>query len=364
MFRAVSARLGPAIVVIAMLVAGLFAFTASASAAPSQGGFVYTETNSASGNAVLIFGQQEDGLLQLQTMIPTGGLGTGASLGSAGAVALGGGGRWLFAVNAGSNDLSVIDLSTNQVTDRVSSGGQMPISVTVFEDLVYVLNAGNDNITGFTLDSGKLTAIPDSTRPLSGSGVGGAQVQFTPDGAVLVVAEKTTNLIDTYTVNANGTADGPIPHPSSGATPFGFAFARHNTLVVSEAAVSAASSYRVMHSGGLRLISGSVANGQLAACWVAVTGNGEFAYTADAHNGKISSYRVANNGRLTLLNGVAGSPGGGPLDEAVSRSDQFLYVLNPAAAEINGFSIQSDGSLAQLASVSGIPASAAGLAAR
>jgi 6-phosphogluconolactonase (cycloisomerase 2 family) len=91
---------------------------------------------------------------------------------------------------------------------------------------------------------------------------------------------------------------------------------------------------------------------------------GQFAYTADAHNGMISSYTVGHDGVLTLLHSAAGSPGGAPLDEAVSRSDQFLYVLNPSTGVINAFSIHHDGSLSALANTAGIPASASGLVAQ
>ncbi len=362
MHRAFYRRAGFAVLATALMIAGLFVFTGSASASGGSTGFVYTETNSASGNAVLVFQRNDSGALTLAKTISTGGLGTGTSLnGSAGAVAIGSNGNWLFAVDAGSNDLSVINVSGGTVTDRVSSGGNMPVSVTVFNNLVYVLNAGSDEITGFTLSSGMLTPIPNSTKPLSGTGVGGAQVMFSPDGETLVVTEKNTNLIDTFTINSNGTANGPMTHASSGVVPFGFAFAGRNTLVVSEAANSAASSYRETDSGELHVISGSVLNGQVAACWAAVTGNGEFAYTADAHNGEISSYRVSSSGRLTLLDGKAGSPGGAPLDEAVAGGNAFLFVLNPSTGQINGFTIHSDGGLAQLASTSGIPASASGL---
>ncbi len=359
-------RFSLALLAITLLIAGLLGLTSSASAAGGYAGYVYTETNSASGNGILVFGRGTDGTLTALTTILTGGLGTGAGLGSQGALALTNDGRWLLGVNAGSNDISVISLKNNAITSQVNSGGTRPISVTVYKKLVYVLNAGSDNLSGFYLNQGILIPIPNSTRPLSGVGVAGAEVKFSPDGEALVVTEKGTQTIDTYAVNDDGTVSGPFTHPSSGAVPFGFDFGRHNTLVVSEAAVSGASSYRVSDEGGLKLVSGSVLNGQAAACWVAVTNNGRYAYTADAHNGMISSYAVANDGTLTLLNGTAGTPGGTPLDEAVTRNDQFLYVLNngTGALGIDAFAIQSNGSLVQLPTTAGTQSSAAGLVAR
>jgi hypothetical protein len=51
-------------------------------------GTVYTQSNSPAGNAVLAFSRAGDGTLTAQGSYPTGGTGTGANLGSQGAVVL------------------------------------------------------------------------------------------------------------------------------------------------------------------------------------------------------------------------------------------------------------------------------------
>jgi 6-phosphogluconolactonase len=367
MFRAVLKRFGLAILAIAALVSGSFVLTGSASAAAGYAGYVYTEANPSGPNSVWVLGRGANGSLTPISTIWTGGKGTGSGLGSEGALALSDDGKWLVAVDAGSDDISVISVKDGLAVSRVASGGALPTSLTLSGKLVYVLNHDSDSITGFSLDNaGKLHPIPNSTQPLSGTGVDAKQVQFSPDGQVLVVTEKNTNLIDTYKVKENGVATGHTIHPSSGHAPFGFDFGDKNTLVVSEAANSAASSYRVSDDGSVTLVSGSVTNGQVAACWVVVTNNSRYAYTADAHNGMISGYAIAHDGSLTLLNanGITGTTGGAPLDEAISRNDKFLYVLNPSIALINAFRVNSDGSLVSLTGASGIPASAAGLIAR
>ncbi len=362
MSRAITVHFRPIMLLLILFTVAAFGWTARASAAGPYVGHVFTESNAVSGNAVLVYGRTADGSLTALGSIPTHGNGTGAGLGSQGALARSG--KWLLAVNGGSNDISVIDPSTRRVAAVVDSGGSQPISLAVHGNLVYVLNAGGSgSISGFRLNpEGELRPIPNSTRPLGGSAP--AEIQFSPDGQVLVVTEKGTSTMDTYRVDSEGTTSGPTSYPSSGTTPFGFAFTRNNILVVSEAAVSAASSYRVSSRGAVSLISGSVVNGQQAACWVAITQSGRYAYTADAHNGMISSYGVGGDGSLTLLDGTAGAPGGGPLDEAITGNDKFLYVLNPANGAINGFSIAPDGHLSALPNAGGIPASAAGLVAR
>src|SRR5256885_7801638 len=179
---------------------------------------VYTLTNQVAGNAVAVFNRAADGTLTAAGTIATGGTGTGAGLGSQGAVALSDDGRRLFAVNAGSNDVSVFDIGPAgpSLASRTASGGTLPISLTVHGNVLYVLNAGgNGNISGFTIgSSGALTPIAGATLALSGSNVGPAEVQFSPDGNSLVVTEKNTNRLDLYALDANRLGSRP-PTPGS-----------------------------------------------------------------------------------------------------------------------------------------------------
>src|SRR2546428_1752114 len=96
-------------------------------------GAVYTITNQLAGNAVAVFARSADGTLTPAGSFATGGTGTGVGLGSQGAVTLSGDGRLLFAVNAGSNDLSVFGVRPNGLSllSRTASGGALPTSVTV-----------------------------------------------------------------------------------------------------------------------------------------------------------------------------------------------------------------------------------------
>jgi 6-phosphogluconolactonase (cycloisomerase 2 family) len=328
---------------------------------------VYTLTNQASGNAVAIFTRAADGRLTAAGTVSTGGRGTGAGLGSQGALALNDDGRLLFAVNAGSNEISAFLVNSEarlSLVARVPSGGTQPISLTVHEQLLYVLNAGGrGTITGFTIGSnGALTPIPGSTRPLSGAAVGPAEVAFSPDGELLVVTEKTTNLIDVYRVGRRGTSTGPTTFASAGITPFGFAFGPEDGLFVSEAA-GTASSYDVSEHGRLTVVSGAVATHQGAPCWLVVTADGRFAYTANAHSGTIAGFRVGPHASLSLLDasGQTAVVGAGNTDLATTA--HYLYQLN-GGGSITALRVQEDGGLAILAVVSGLPAGVAGLAAR
>ncbi len=343
-------------------------FGASAAASADAPGAVYALTNAAGANAVAIYARSVDGSLTWLGSVATGGSGAGSSLGSQGAVALSDDGRWLFAVNAGSNDISSFAVTESglALTSRVASGGIRPISVTVHDNVVYVLNAGGDgNISGFTVgNGGALTPIAGSTRSLSGSAVGPAQVSFSPNGRWLVVTEKATNRLDVYAVGSDGSASAAVTTASAGGTPFGFAFGHRDELFVSEAAGSA-SSYEIDDSGALALASGAVLTHQGAPCWAAVTKNGKFGYTANAQGGSISGFAIANDGSIGLIDadGRTAVVGGGNVDLAVSGNSRYLYQLT-ANRSISGFRIEADGHLTAVGNVVGLPPSTVGLVAR
>src|SRR4051812_19420985 len=153
-------------------------------------GVVFTMTNEASGNRVIMYSRASDGSLSNPRSYSTNGLGSGDSLGSQGALVLSDFDHLLYAVNAGSDEISVFAVLPNRLIllDKIGSGGDRPVSLTVQGNLIYVLNAGTpENITGFRLGWRGLRQIEGSTKPLSGTMVGPAQVEFSPRGNLLVV---------------------------------------------------------------------------------------------------------------------------------------------------------------------------------
>ena len=347
---------------------------ASLAASPIAPGAVYTMTNGAAGNAVLAFPRTADGELSGPRSFSTGGVGTGGGLGNQSGLALSQGNRWLFAVNAGSNDVSVFRTSSQglTLTDRASSGGVRPISLATHGDLLYVLNAGGSgNVQGLRVSSaGALEAIAGSSRPLSNAAANPAQIGLSPDGQHLVVTEKGTNLLSVYEVSSDGSLTGPVTTPSSGTTPFGFGFDNRGTLVVSEAfgggaGASAVSSYRVERDGSVNLVSGSKATTQTAACWIAVSDNNHFAYAANAGSASITGYSIGSDGSLARLDtGVTASTGAGPSELAFSAGSRFLYVLNGTDHSIGGYAVSANGGLEPLPATPGLVAGSNGLAAR
>jgi len=339
-------------------------------------GDVYILSNDVGLNEVLVYQRGDRGDLRAAGTFATGGRGSGAGLGSQGAVVLSRDGALLFAVDAGNDEVTSFRVEGDRlaIVSHLDSGGQHPISLTVHDDLLYVLNdGGNGNIAGFRVDEdGSLEPLPNSSRPLSGTAVGPAQVAFAPDGEHLVVTEKNTNRLSIYDVAESGYADGPTVSVSSGQTPFGFDFTSRGLLVVSEAfggaaGAGAASSYAIRGDRTFAL-SASVPERQGSPCWLVITRDGRTAFLANTGSGTVSAYAIGHDGRLTLrqADGVAGSTGAGsgPADLALSRGSRYLYVRDGGTRAISAFRVGAGGSLEAIPGVSGLPAQSVGIAVR
>jgi 6-phosphogluconolactonase len=336
-------------------------------------GYVYTLSNQVGGNNVIAYSRSAAGTLTYSKTYSTGGNGTGSGLGSQGSLTLSRDKDILLAVNAGSNSLSSFTLSGGELhlQSTIASGGTLPISVTVYDHLVYVLNAGGTgNISGFSLDDqGRLNPLANSTRPLSTSASGPAEISFAQNGAVLVITEKATNRIITYTINSDGTPAIMHSLPSANPTPFGFAVGENGSLYVSEAAGGAAgassvSFYHVDTDGIISLVNGPVSAAQTAACWVALTNNGKYVYATNAGSNTVSSF-FASSSTLNVSGAAAASTNiRGPIDAALSNNSKFLYVLNSGGRSITAFQVNNDGSLTYTQNVTGMLSGDVGLAAK
>jgi 6-phosphogluconolactonase len=330
---------------------------------------IYVQTNDAERNEVVAFERDANGRLSALGRFDTGGRGSGVPhLASQSSIVVDG--DRLLVANAGSDELSLFSVQTDglRLEARASTGGSIPTSVAVHGDLVYVLNNGSPGIAGFFLAAGGLEPIEGSISGLA-SGSDPAQIAFSPDGRTLVITERGTNSISTFAVGNDDVAEGLETIPSSGATPYGFDFAR-GSLVVTEAfggetGAAAASSYSLA-GGKLEPVSASVADTRSEVCWAVVSKDGRFVYVTNFGDGTISSYAIGDDGSLELLEPVAASTNlgeKGVRDEAITGDGRFLYALDADAHRIYGWAVGADGTLEPVGDADGLPETVAGLAA-
>ena len=334
-------------------------------------GVVFAMSNATAANRIFVYRREADGRLTLVRSVRTRGLGIGVDLDTQGGLRLSSDRRFLYAVNAGSDEISVfaVDGTRLHLIQTVAAGDQ-PLSLTLHGSLLYSLDgsvAGN-GIRGFRIAAnGTLTELPDSFRALSSAIAVPGSVDFSPDGKFLLVPHKTTNVlqtpmhaIDGFTVGADGYASAPVPNASFGVRPFSLAFRNDGRVVVVESfnalpGRSAVSSYASFADARINVISGSVANGQTDSCWVVITRDQRYAYIANFGSGTISSYRIDASGALTLIAGAAASTGATtqPVDLALSDDGGYLFLLLRGAGAVASFRIEANGGLTSRGVVAG-----------
>ncbi len=350
---------------------GAIAATASFGVVPAHAdqqvvGHAYVNDNTAGTNTVAAFDRHADGSLTPTPGSPfaIGGAGAGGGLGSQGSIQATADGRYLIAVDAGSNQLSVLrvhgDGRPTLVGHPVSSGGVRPVSVTISRrGLVYVANVGNggSNYTGFRLDDdGSLSRIPKSTVPVpEGSGVGDVFFNSTADR--LVGTRDNTSLIDSFAVRSNGRLVAAVGSPFTAQSlgPIGAEFRPTNPsqLFVSNAHAGAGngtvSAFNVDRTGVLSAVGPAYANGQTAPCWVEISHDGRYLFSVNTASATVSSFRINDDGSLVLLANTPFTNGAGAVDARLSPDGSTLSVTGGAGHVVSTFAVNG-GQLTELAS--------------
>jgi 6-phosphogluconolactonase (cycloisomerase 2 family) len=363
------------------VVALLTAQAVSAHGKPrGDGNAVFVQTNELDGNRIVVFERGGDGRLTRAGSFATGGNGGNAApgtasdrLGSQGSLVYDKKHDLLFAVNAGSDSVSVFKVQGTRLrlTDVDPSGGDFPASIAVHDDLVYVLNAGNEGIVqGFEIRGHHLRPLEGSARSLGLANTdppnfltSPGQVGFTPNGRKLIVTTKASrHTIDIYRVRRDGRlSEDAVRNPSATPVPFAFTFDPSNRLVMGEAATSSVTTYDIRRDRTLANPQ-SQSDGQMALCWIVKAG--EFFYVTNTASDNVSGYRIDSDGTPTLIGptGIVATTEAGPIDMTVAGRGRFLYVQTGSAGTVDEFRVNGDGTLTKLGVVTGLPVGQEGIA--
>ncbi|HET9647070.1 MAG TPA: beta-propeller fold lactonase family protein [Microlunatus sp.] len=323
---------------------------------------VFVQNDAPDGNTVFSYDRAVDGSLRPAGSYATGGRGgklTGAvvdNTASQGSLTLDRARGLLYAVNAGSNTVSVFDVHGTHLDRRtvVNSHGDFPVSVTARGDIVYVLNArSGGSVQGYRWADGSL--VPTSHRDLGLDPTltpefthTPGQVAIAPGGRHVVVTTKAaTNSIVVYNLDRVGRIQGaPVVSNQAGKVPFAVAFSPRGLMVVANAGDNSLSSFRIGTDGSLDALA-NASTGQRATCWVAADGHRFFA--SNAGSATVSGFELGRQGALTALGNTSTDPG--TVDATVSSDHRFLYVQAGADGRVDAFRIGADGALTGLGSV-------------
>jgi 6-phosphogluconolactonase (cycloisomerase 2 family) len=327
-------------------------------------GEVFVQTDNTSGNAIVAYNRNHDGTLSELGQYSTGGLGgiLGGSvvdhLASQGSLSYDAGAGLLYAVNAGSDTITVFAVRGGRLIrlQVIGSGGSFPVSVAVRGNVVYVLNARDGgSVQGFARVGAALIRVPawhralglDATETPEFTSTPG-QLAFTPDGRQLVVTTKNNgNDIDVFAVSPGGAPSAqPVVNADPAAVPFAVSFDAGGHLVVAEAGTNSVATFGLARDGKLTLVS-RAATGQAATCWVAR--DGSLFYASNAGGGTVSGYADAGSGALAALGNTPADAG--TVDAVASPDGRDLYVRGGANGTVAEFAVAPNGSLTRLGSV-------------
>lgn len=361
--RARVAAIGGVALATAAFVAAPTAALASSTPQHRPTSVVFVENDDVTGNAVIAYDRAADGTLTQAAVNATGGLG-GVLDGSVvdhtasqGSLTYDKASHTLYAVNAGSDTISVFSVDGDHLTRTqvVSSGGTFPVSITTHGNLVYVLNARDGgSIQGYAKVGHRLRLISRYHRSL-GLAAGSpefvhtpSQVTFSPNGRQLLVATKAgSNSVDVFGVGPLGRPSiQPVVNNLGSAVPFGIVFDSAGRAVISDAGTNAVDTFTLSRSGVLTLVD-SQATGQAATCWIARSGDN--VYASNAGSADLSGYDDTGAGSLTSTGTTATDPG--TVDAAASSDGQYLYVQTGANGIVDEFAIGSGGVLTEVGTV-------------
>ncbi|HMF13444.1 MAG TPA: beta-propeller fold lactonase family protein [Gemmataceae bacterium] len=379
---------------------------------------IYTESNNpaAGQNAVLAFRQDPfTGSLKQIGTFATGGTGQinvpkviGPDDSSQEVVATPDG-RFLFAVNQGSNSITAFRIDLDGKLDRIGtfdSGGVQPDSIGISGDRFYVSNRGDSavghpgtvapNITAFTIDGhGRLTPIANSTVtfPVDTSP---SQNLISRDGKLLfadifAVPGSTAaegNTIAPFQIQANGSLKlapgGDVGAPVN--PPLLLGADTNPNLPILYAGLTASNQIAVFtydKAGNVSFV-GAAADQGAAPCWITVSADGKYLYAGNTGTNSVGVFSLADplhpvEIQEFALGGPHAPPGSPPgslqsnvFQLALSPDGRSLYAIGqntsdtgtfPQGNQLHILSVGPDGKLSEpngpiLLSQFGVPGNA------
>ncbi|CAF1521943.1 unnamed protein product [Adineta steineri] len=340
-------------------------------------GAVYTMSNGADMNQILINCLDVNGNLKIIDSINTNGTGVNTTnidpLYSQGSLTVYS--NYLFAVNPGSNSLSMFLINPSDGTQLTllsvqSTYGLFPISVTVNNMYACVLTGGsitgircfNYNSSGLFLISSfdrNLTSYISQTIPPNGPPQTMSEILFSTDNLALIISVKGSNTtypgyLLFYTLSTNMTILAPYPTkitPTNGALPFSMTLVGMNGLLITDPGANGVLTLQYSSTAGM--ISNSMftpINTSLASalCWSTYSPNIGNYYVIAAVTATIVELNINMNSMTNPVQIIQYYPlpnNTGALEATVVSlsGKDYLYILGTTSHVISGYSLNSSG---------------------
>jgi 6-phosphogluconolactonase (cycloisomerase 2 family) len=277
-------------------------------------------------------------------------------------------GRHLYAVNAGSNTLSVLSIASNgrlSLIQQVSSGGLRPASIAIRGSRLYVNNAGHlpddapqpATVVGFSIGAdGSLSRLPCEPVVSTPGELGNivSDVAINSAGTALMTVGLLSNNIDSYHIDAQGCLQ-KRQTLAIGGGPFAVVFrpSTDNALVTTAEPEFGAEvspgifSFKVGSDGSFKKLNSFIDpdktdQGLRDPCWTALAKDGAHVWVGSFIPRSINVFGVDPSGKLTRLS-------------EHRPTDSVPDPLNPGSTTVVGaFDLATDGAKTHLYQIRGV----------
>jgi len=270
--------------------------------------------------------------------------------------------RFAYVANRTDDTLSifVVDTEFDQNGDKVQlrhngyvRTGAEPNSVATDPSgsFVFVANSGDDNLSGFSIDSdtGRLTEIAGS--PFT-TGATPSSVAVSPSGTFVFVANSGDNTVSVFSVDiSTGVLSEVMNSPfATGLNPTAVTSSVGDGLIfVANTGDNTVSSFSFDPSvGELQEVTGSPFATGSGPSSITVNTTGSIAYVTNFLSSTVSAFAVSNNGQLSELASSPYMTQSGPFSATITASGSFAYVTNFNSNSVTAFAVQGDGSLIEI----------------
>ncbi|NIJ54577.1 beta-propeller fold lactonase family protein [Dyadobacter arcticus] len=228
-------------------------------------------------------------------------------------------GKFLMAVNSGSNTIAVFSIKADGALEHVAgspfpSNGQTPVVIDVSGNFVFVLNKSQDplhatpelpNYSTFTIDgAGKLTPVPGAKFETT-AGTSPSNALVSRDGKFLFGTDflgfmlmPPVGTLRTFTISGSGNltpvAGSPYVVPGMNGTALGlWQHPSGSVLYVGNPLQGMVNVYAINGVTGALTLQTSVAAGK-AACWIRTNKAGDRMYVLNSADNTVQVYNTSN----------------------------------------------------------------------
>ncbi len=227
-------------------------------------------------------------------------------------------GQYAFVSNLGGNTLSVIQTATNQVVGSIGVGsGPWGIAFTPNNQYAYVANYNSATVSVINLSNNFVNTIPVSTNPVG--------VAITPNGQFVYVTNSGANSVSVISTASNMVVD--TISSTQFSTPFELAITPNGQFAYVPNYNGGGSGTVSVIDTTTNMVVGTAIPVGTSPVAVAITPDGQFAYVTNYNNIGIGSISVINTSTNMVTDTITTNVGFGPAGIAITP-DPFVYFPN------------------------------------